>query len=356
MKYLPLPLPTGFFCGVGLTLGISQLFAYRDRMVSFEKPANRLWCIGTIGTVVLQSVLLIKVDPMSVEVDRWSAIHYFWDAFLQGEFPYAVTTHLPNGNTPSPLPVWMMMVLPFYLLGDVGILQPVLFIIISVLIYRMFSKSSDRLILFLIITLSPAFWYETLVRSDFLSCMVLGVCAITVIHRLGSGTNSLWKLTNTTIILGLLMSTRSVLAIPAALIVAGISQNSVIRFFSLSFGAIPIFLLTLLPFYLWNSELFIANNPLILNANKSAPGLISLVLILSPILGFRIKSFQQRIFWGGFFIFLVTIIPQLWLLTKTPFSKILYEDMFDVSYLVMGLPFMLVGIIGNLNEPSNFSE
>jgi hypothetical protein len=146
------------------------------------------------------------------------------------------------------------------------------------------------------------------------------------------------------------------LAIPAALIVAGISQNSVIRFFSLSFGALPIFLLTLLPFYLWNSELFIANNPLILNANKSAPGLISLVLILSPILGFRIKSFQQRIFWGGFFIFLVTIIPQLWLLTKTPFSKILYEDMVDVSYLVMGLPFMLVGIIGNLNEPSNFSE
>ena len=341
MKYLPLPLPTGFFCGVGLTLGISQLFAYRDRMVSFEKLANRLWWIGTIGTVVLQSVLLIKVDPMNVGVDRWSAIHNFWDAFLQGEFPYAVTTHLPNENTPSPLPVWMMMVLPFYLLGDVGILQPVLFIFISVLIYRMFSKSSDRLILFLIITLSPAFWYETLV---------------TAIHRLGSGTNSLWKLTNTTIILGLLMSTRSVLAIPAALIVAGISQNSVIRFFSLSFGALPIFLLTLLPFYLWNSELFIANNPLILNANKSAPGLISLVLILSPILGFRIKSFQQRIFWGGFFIFLVTIIPQLWLLTKTPFSKILYEDMADVAYLMMGLPFMLVGIIGNLNEPSNFSE
>ena len=70
----------------------------------------------------------MHIDPYSIKVDRWSAIHNFLTCLLAGEYPYAAQTHL--GGYGSPFPVWQLFHLPFYLLGNVG-----LSLIVAVIIF-----------------------------------------------------------------------------------------------------------------------------------------------------------------------------------------------------------------------------
>ncbi len=351
IKYIPVPMPIALSAGVGITVFTTLFFHFRGKAERFSTILKILWWGGLISALILHIVLLIKVDRLTIDLDRWSAIQYFWDALLGGEFPYAVQTHIQNGNTPSPLPIWQLTMLPFYLLKDVGILQPTVFILVTAILYRKTDSYSDRVAILFTLILSPAYWYESLTRSDLLSCMILGVCVVAFIRKIGQS-NSSKSTIKVILILGLLMSTRAVLAIPAGLVIASISRSNIKKFFTISIGALPIFLLTLLPFLLWNSELFFNNNPLTLHANKSIPGLVPAMLITAVILGFRIRSFQDQMFTAGVLISIITGVSILMLLGEISFSEILFGNRFDITYLSMGMPFLIIGLFKKKVEVS----
>lgn len=79
---------------------------------------------------------LASVVKSGVTVDRWSALEYFWKGLFNGEFPYAVSTQIDNGNTPSPSPIWQVISFPFVLIGDVGLIQVFVLGIFSWRVYR----------------------------------------------------------------------------------------------------------------------------------------------------------------------------------------------------------------------------
>ncbi len=150
------------------------------------------------------------------------------------------------------------------------------------------------------------------------------------------------------------MSTRAVLAIPAAAIIAGICGKDIKRFILLSAGSILIFGLTLLPFYLWDSELFMKHNPLTLHANKSVPGLVPITLLISLIVGFFSKKFSTKMFVAGTLMSSITVVTIFAILMETPLNELFTGALVDVSYLTMGLPFLMIALMKN--EPPKLNN
>lgn len=329
--------PTAPIYSVPIAVALSFGILIWDRQISKPKFRNVyhpvLWLF--IGLAVLLHLgLLVFIDKLDVSVDRWSALEYFWATAFQGDFPYASTTHIPNGNTPSPLPIWQLFTLPFTLLGDVGILQVAVFLSVCVILYR-----RHRFLLFKYlpwVILSPLYWYEALTRSDLISCMIIGIIAMLHLKKLDKN-----HLIYSSIILGLVMSTRSVLVIPLSILMIHLFSSAVRKGFIVFAVSLMIFTLTFTPFALWDWTQFIQYNPLILNGNKSGSLVIALGLALAIVLGFIVRKQSQIFCASGLLVLFITLIPFIQVLFENGLMVTLLENKTDIVYLGMGLPFML---------------
>ncbi len=91
-------------------------------------------CFLFICVILLHSL----IDPLKIQVDRWSAIHNFIQDLLAGIYPYSAHTHL--GGSSSPFPVWQLFHIPFYLLGNVGLAMLFSVIFLSVFLVWFFEN------------------------------------------------------------------------------------------------------------------------------------------------------------------------------------------------------------------------
>ena len=82
--------------------------------------------IAILVFLVFVAVNLI-VDGQTLNTDRWSALEVSIRSVLNFEYPYDKLDHL--GGRSSNLPGLIYIGLPFYLLGDVGLLQPFVFLL-----------------------------------------------------------------------------------------------------------------------------------------------------------------------------------------------------------------------------------
>ena len=65
---------------------------------------RKVFTVATITLAVLTvaGILIMHraIDPLSVQVDRWSAIDHFLQRLLKGEYPYLAQTHLGGYGSP----------------------------------------------------------------------------------------------------------------------------------------------------------------------------------------------------------------------------------------------------------------
>jgi len=335
------PLPASL---IGITLSILPYFLLKlPKNSTPSKMTRGIFVSIIVATTALQLCILYFVDPHTIQLDRWSAIHYFWDAVFHGNYPYSIETHLNIGNTPSPLPIWQLVMLPFYLFGDVGLIQIFVFITLTLFVIKSKKVTNKSIILMFFILLSPAYWYEIYTRSDLLSCMIVSIPVLSLIHKMSYHLNTGKGLLLTAILLGGLMATRAVLIIPATIVMAHIIVTHRNKILLLPALASLFFAATLLPFYLWDSDLFLSYNPLVLHANKSVPGLIPIALVIAFIIGIRNRTFSSQMFWAGIIIFSVTLVKMGSLLLQYSPIEIIKEDLFDITYLSMAAPFLYCG-------------
>ncbi|MDR0307301.1 MAG: hypothetical protein LBI42_10765 [Chitinispirillales bacterium] len=97
-------------------------------------------------------ILLFKIDPYSIDVDRWSALHGFISYLFEGKYPYLARTHL--GQAASPLPVMNFITIPFYLMGDVGYLQLFTFAFVAFVAFLAPLSKSSKILFMLAFLLS----------------------------------------------------------------------------------------------------------------------------------------------------------------------------------------------------------
>jgi len=312
---------------------------YSDRM-------GKVFLGLLLATFTILSLFIIyKIDPYQLKVDRWSAIHNFLALIFDGKFPYDAVTH--RGQYASPFPVWIALQIPAYLLGDVGYSQ-ILFFVGSVLSLGILAKNVRVALLFcLLMMASPAFWYEVAVRSDFMSNMLLALVLIAFLrYKEINLINAPYKVA---ILVGLILSTRLLIAIPLAVLLFSdwwTFRANPKKIIAVSAAVTAVFALTFLPFILWDIQhvAFFRHNPFILQTNKMDLWLVVLFLAVAAAVSFFTNT-TPKVFTGialtlGAMMLVYLVENSM----EDSWNFAVFSSGIDLAYISSALPFTAIAL------------
>lgn len=294
---------------------------------------------------------LLKIDPYSIRVDRWSALSFFWDGFFAGKYPYGVHTHTCNTNFASPFPFWHCVNLPFYLLGDVGYQLIFFFILIGVAVYWFFSSYKYAVVFLIFLLLSPAYWWEVAVRSDGLSNSFTVVFFVLWYYRTKKSIDNNFLLI--VLICGLFAATRFSALLPIALFLFK-------DYVKLSIGRIVLFPLLILlvasiwfmPFIFWDTEnwVFFKRNPFMSQTLNSDPYVFVIMLVIGVFISLKWRKIDDYFAITSISLFLFMLFTQLMRMSKIEGSTFFGDAIVDISYFTLALPYCLLSITNRIHN------
>ncbi len=271
-------------------------------------------------------------------------------ALLNGEYPYMAIDHL--GGRSSNFPGLFLIGIPFYLLGDVGFLQPFVFLFILFMLTKSNFNPYQKSIILILLIFSPAYLWEITVKSDLMSNIILIIMFIMIWH-LKYFKNYFKYPILLALILSILVLTRGIVVIPLSIFLfkdfykspLKIKLNFLISFITfLSLLIIPIILLS--P----NYESLKEYNPFILQTRQTSIILQALTLIFAVFISFKIKNIKQVFTWSFNIIFFILFSTFIFYLVKYGVNKSILDSVFDLSYLGMVIPFIIVLIALNSDD------
>lgn len=337
---------------VYLVLFIILYFTVQKTTIHWKEKSFRflLYILGSLSIIMIAG-LLIKIDPLSIRVDRWSAVTYFLDSFFNGIYPYGTHTHVSSTNFPSPFPFWYLINLPFYFLNDVGI-GLFFFLGMVILAFLRYTKSYKKTFFFLLlIIVSPAYWWEVAVRSDSLSNGFF-VLSLILIFEIKAQTIK-ENLILTALFCGMVASTRLSAILPMALFIfpsfLGITLKRKLKFLLVAFG---VFFLSFLPFILWDTDnwIFFQRNPFMSQSSVGSKYVLLLMLLIGIWLSLRWTNLTHFFYMTSIFIFIFMLTSQLSLiLTRGVNGTIFTDSLYDISYFSLLLPYC-IAYISNRTE------
>lgn len=300
------------------------------------------WAIVVICSMIF-SFLIFKTNGENLNVDRWSALELTVEGILYGNYPYTQVNHV--GNMSSNFPALGLLALPFYLLGDVGFLQVFIFILFSLHLYKERKSISNAYFILFLFLLSPALLWEIAVKSDLVSNLMLLVLFIEWWDKRFSK-DMFKKPVLLGVIIAFFLLTRGVVVIPLIIFFfkgfLDCSFNTKIRFIS---SLIIVSLLICLPVFLsapdWDT--FINYNPLRLQTNKT-PILSYLFLLFTFFITYAVKKTNNYYFYSAIIIFIIPLNSMINFIIEEGWYKTIFEHKFDISYLSMSIPFILIWI------------
>lgn len=309
--------------------------------------------------VLCITAALIYIDPYSVRVDRWSAVSFFLEGLFKGEYPYGIHTHVSETNYPSPFPLWHIINIPFYLLGEVGIGLIFFLILIFVAIQTYFKSYRKTLFFLILLLLSPSYWWEVAVRSDSLSNAFLVLAFILWYAKNKYSVDKNFLLT--VLCCGIIASTRLSAILPAALFLFG-SYIKADMWKKLLFPlSILLFVLVMfLPFVLWKVDsqyVFFTRNPFMSQTSVGNPILLILMIIIG--IGFAMKWRNTDQFFGyaSSFIFIFISASQISLIMTRGISGSFFDDStYDLSYFTLYLPYVLLAIVTRMQPQKTLTQ
>ena len=293
---------------------------------------------------------LFYVKPLSINVDRWSALTYFWDYFFQGKYPYSAHTHVSLTNYPSPFPFWQLINLCFYLLGDVGI-GLIFFLLLTAFFVQYFFNSFKKTLFFILLLFSSsAYWWEVLVRSDSLSNAFFVFFIVLWLEKSNRGILKDFGLI--AIICGLVATTRLSAIIPMALYLfkpyLGLSLKQKI-FFPLIILLVAFAIFS--PFIFWDTKtwVFFSRNPFMSQADKGYYSIFFVTAFIGLFLALRWKNIQQFFYITSIFIFIFILLSQIGLYIRSDFnSEFISSSICDISYFSLLLPYCLASMTSKI--------
>lgn len=311
-----------------------------------------------MSTVILLSCFLfIKLPQESLNVDRWSVISSFWDNYFSGKYVYFATSHM--GNYPGPMPFYYVLALPFYLMGELGYYSlmgiPVFFLVMK------FSKIPDfrQTLIFIGLFSSFFFWWEIICRSNIFLNATLVLFSILFLFYSEERKFRGFLLWNG-LVIGLLLSTRNVFVIPYIVAFLYLLKFNKINFWQIvQIGVIAgcIFVLTFIPFIINHFRDFMQMNPFVIQSDYLMPKYLSItcILLTFPVY-FLLKSRKDVIFYGNLMLFFTILVYFIYQTTRHGLSKAILDSKIDVSYFILGMPFLLFYLIQNLENESGTDQ
>jgi hypothetical protein len=233
--------------------------------------AERLALAGIVASLAVQLLALHKLSPVfESRMDRNEAITYWLSALAHGDYPYAVPTNL--GNPISVLPFMPLSASPFVLAGNVGYLEVFGYLLLVVLLWHHY-RSAPMLRAFSVLVLSsaPLLYFEVTARSDIIANMALMMLIPFFMMWIQDHRQSMERrdIAISGVLFGCLAATRiallPALAVPALYL---LRRYGVVAFAQVIGLAAAVFIALLLPFILWDPDLFFHYAPFGVNMTK----------------------------------------------------------------------------------------
>lgn len=287
-------------------------------------------------------ILNFFIDGNSLNTDRWSAMQVTIESILKGVYPYNQLDHL--GQTSSNLPSLSYLGLPFYLLGNVGLLQPFVFLVFSFLIFKSNRLQSKKFLIILLLIMSPAYLWEVAAKSDLMRNILLLIIFIDY-WKEKYNENSFQKSEILALIVAFFSLTRGIVIIPLTLMLFYdfLKLKSRLKFKFVIIFIISLFVL-LLPILLvlTDFEVITEHNPF--NHQTSyAPKFLIILSLLCPFFLSKYSKSSTDIYITTFYILSFLLIPAFILnIYEEWFYNNIYESLFDISYLGMIIPFIIM--------------
>ena len=341
-NYIPVEL-----CLFVYILIFTPLLFIKNFEVKFVNKFNlkKIYKIASVLIALVLFVIIYNIDGNKLNVDRWSAMDVGIEALLNGNYPYTATDHL-NGRT-SNFPGLLLIGIPFYLLGNVGYLQIFTFLLVCYTLYN-YLEIIKAIRFMIVLLVSPAYWWEIFAISDLLSNVIIIFCFIIYVNQ--NFKNNIYKYP---IILGVVSSilvlTRGIIWIPMILFLFRdfwfLKNLSKMKFF-ISFSITTLLLILSVIVSCPSYDLLKKYNPLLLQTSN-LPKYIHIIAILLPFyFSFKINKFEVDFFkFTSILMFVPVLLAFILKFNKYNFNEIIVDLRFDLSYLTVIFPFMIIYIV-----------
>ncbi|WP_165570741.1 glycosyltransferase family 39 protein [Chryseobacterium luteum] len=278
-------------------------------------------------------------DPYQLNIDRWQTLNFSLEYWIHGKYIY--DTYNFMGNLSSYLPGQLLLALPSYLLGNVGYLQVMAFLLFSYTILREFKNNMIRFTAILMLGISLSYIYEAVCKSDFISSFMFVAAFILFWHNKFKD-NYFQKPVMLGIGLGILFLTRSVAVIPLIIFLLkpflAIDTGRKIKVSGAFLLTIAVLMLTVF-FPAKNVDYIIQHNPLALQG-QSNKFVMLFFLVIAIFLSFYVKKISDVFYFSAYIVFLAMLnfVLEKYLLFGLGF----YDNLFPTTYLAACLPFSII--------------
>jgi len=314
----------------------------------FYKASNRLFCNaaqwGYLFLLVVSAIGLLSWIPVtSLRVDRWNVIESFFDALLKGQMPYAARSF--NGNVPGPFPVYFVLMIPFYMIREIGYFTVVSIMVFFWVLQKTIRLARNRMAALLFVTASPLFAWEVITRSTIFGNAVLCLGFLWLLE----GEKKALPCRRAVaygLLTGLMAATRGITAIPILIYTSHrFLRPRLFQQFILINGVAGLtFLGTLMPFYIWDSAKFQISNPLTVQTGFLMRQELLLILLLSVIAGLISPGFRFCLATSGVILVFSVVRSHIGTALWASWSECLFGSACDISYYVFAIPFLAVSI------------
>jgi len=280
-----------------------------------------------------------KVPIESLKVDRWSVVTSFWDNYFNNQYVYFAKSF--DGNYPGPMPFYFVLFLPFYYLKEFSYITVIgLLLFYFILIYKKISEK-NKFLFVVLIGISPYIFWETISRSNIFFNGTLVLCSTLYYLNFEKSSKALlFK----GLLIGLVLSTRNVYVI--VFVIASIysfqfKKYNFVELFQIGCITIFTFVLTFVPFVYNHFEDFLKMNPFIIQSSALLPSKLSFFCIfLAAIVGFKVKSEIDVIFYTGIMLFFTIVLYFSYSIFITDFDTTFFKSRADISYFILCIPFV----------------
>jgi hypothetical protein len=299
---------------------------------------RKIYFSVALTAAIFLTILMLQFKPGEIEVGRYPALHDWITKLLNLEFPYESTAK------PSGFPFLFILAMPFYFLGDLGAFQIFSFLLFTIALYFKFRDNTTvQLRLLILLIFSPIFLYEIVVRSDLFSNMAVVLFFLICCEKYGAGKSYFIQ-----IILGLtagfLLSTRGIVLFIYIPYFAFLFKNRGVKPRLFLPSMLTGFLITLIPFALWNWEYFINFGPFAVQLSYIPVWFVVLSIICSLIWAWKTKKTNDIYFIISTILFWVIFGAFIIFTVRFGLVNSVFGDKFDISYFCFALPFLLLSL------------
>lgn len=340
-KYSGIYLGHPFFLSVLYIMLISGFIYLGDKL-----PWNSLKFISEKILIIVLSILVlgalgwVTFMPRFGNVGRLPAIVDWIDRFFSNRFPYN------SPITPSGFPFLYFLAMPFYFLKNVGYLEIFGLILFSIAVIRFSHSVKETAIKILMLLIIPVVYYELVVRGELFANAMFALFLLIITEKYLDVDKINLKFILSAIIFGLVLSTRSVVGLVYVIYILYYFRGEIKNGIIFSLIAIAVFILILVPFVAWDYKSFINNGPFAIQAFLAhLPIWVLLaVFVFTIYAGLLVSNIHEVFFAAGVVLFLPVFFSMIFAIADVGFYKAVVGDVFDLSYYVFCVPFLVMSI------------